>query len=63
MNSTLEIKSKIHQVVEEIPDNFLQEILDYLHEKQMQTDKKNNLFKHYDKILKEDNQLLQKLAK
>ena len=63
MNSILEIKSKIHQVVEEIPDNFLQEILDYLHEKQMQTDKKNNLFKHYDKILKEDNQLLQKLAK
>ena len=59
---TKEIKTEIHKVIDEIPDNVLQDILDYLKQLQDISQSKLELSKNLKLILTEDKELLEKLA-
>ncbi len=60
--TAIEVKTKIQQVLEEVPEDVLPEILKYLNEVKHQSAdevKRDNNFK---KILSEDNKLFERLA-
>lgn len=59
---TKEIKTEIQKVIDEIPDNVLQDILDYLKQLQDISQSKLELSKNLKLILTEDKELLEKLA-
>ena len=59
---TKEIKTEIHKVIDKIPDNVLQDILDYLKQLQDISQSKLELSKNLKLILTEDRELLEKLA-
>jgi uncharacterized protein YeeX (DUF496 family) len=59
---TKEIKTEIHKVIDAIPDNVLQDILDYLKQLQDISQSKLELSKNLKLILTEDKELLEKLA-
>ena len=59
---TTEIKTEIHKVIDTIPDNVLEHILDYLKELQDISQSKLELSKNLKLILNEDRELLEKLA-
>lgn len=59
---TTEIKTEIHKVIDTIPDNVLQDILDYLKQLQDTSQSKVELSKNLKLILNEDRELLEKLA-
>jgi uncharacterized protein YeeX (DUF496 family) len=59
---TDEIKTEIHKVIDRIPDNVLQDILDYLKQLQDISQSKHDLSKNLKLILTEDRELLEKLA-
>jgi uncharacterized protein YeeX (DUF496 family) len=59
---TKEIKTEIHKVIDTIPDNVLQDILDYLKQLQDISQSKVELSKNLKLILTEDRELLKKLA-
>ncbi len=59
---TKEIKTEIHKVIDTIPDNVLQDILDYLKQLQDISQSKVELSKNLKLILTEDRELLEKLA-
>ena len=61
--TTKEIKSEIQKALDNIPDNVLQTILDYLREIQGKSEDKINFGKNLRDILTEDKELLRKLAK
>jgi hypothetical protein len=60
--SNKEIKEEIHKAIENIPDSLLQDILEYLN--QLKGVKKDALIlsRNLGTILREDKELLQKLA-
>jgi hypothetical protein len=58
-----EIKSEIHKVIDKIPENVLQDILDYLTHIQNIPQNEIDLSKNLKQILQEDKELLEKLAK
>ena len=58
-----EIKTEIHKVIDNIPDNVLPDILDYLKELQDISHHKFELSKNLKLILSEDRELLEKLAR
>ena len=60
---TRELKEKINKVLDNIPDDVLEEVLEYL--KSLINKSKNNivLSHNLEKILDEDNNLLERLAK
>jgi hypothetical protein len=61
--TTKDIIKEINRVIQEVPENFLEDILSYL--KQIEKKSKNDVeaFSDLKRILKEDQELLEKLAK
>lgn len=61
--TTKEIKVEINKAINEIPENLLTEVLHFLKEIKNYSHGDIELSKNLNKILNEDNELLQKLAK
>jgi hypothetical protein len=61
--TTKEIRKEINRVIQEVPDNFLEDILSYL--RQIEKKSKNDIetLSNLKRIFKEDQELLEKLAK
>jgi lantibiotic modifying enzyme len=61
--TTKEIRKEINRVIQEVPENFLEDILFYL--KQIEKKSKNDVeaFSDLKQIFREDQELLEKLAK
>ena len=61
--TTKKILKEINRVIQEVPENFLEDILSYL--KQIEKKSKNDIeaFSDLKRIFKEDQELLEKLAK
>lgn len=60
--STSEIKNEIQNVLDKVPESVLRDILSYLKHVQTKTKNQVETSKHLKKILKEDKELLDKLA-
>ena len=61
--TTKDLRKEINRVIEKVPDDFLTEILTYLKEVENKTKKDFESLKHLKQIFKEDQELLEKLAK
>ena len=61
--TTSDIKKKINDVINEVPESYLPEILSYLKQIKRSSPKNIDSLQKFMKILKEDKSLLQKLAK
>lgn len=61
--TTKEIKSEIQKALDNVPENTLQDILEYLKELEGKTAEQIKLARSLRDILHEDKQLLEKLAK
>jgi len=61
--TTKQIKSEIQKLLDTVPDDVLQDLFDYLKEAQKQTRNQAELTSHLRKIIHEDRELLEKLAK
>ena len=61
--TTKDIRKEINRVIQEVPENFLEDILSYL--KQIEKKSKTDLdvLSDLKRIFKEDQELLEKLAK
>jgi len=60
--TTKPIKTEIQKLLDTVPENVLQGLLDYLKEAQKQTKDQAELSSHLLKIIREDRELLEKLA-
>jgi len=60
--STKELKTEIHKVIDTVPDDLLNDILDYLKTIQSKSADTVTLFHELSLIIKEDKELLEKLA-
>ena len=60
--TTLELKTKIHRVVDNVPDNVLPEILQYLESKQDTPPAIDKMDQIIDKIIEQEDALLRRLA-
>jgi hypothetical protein len=58
-----EIKYEINKVLDRFPDNALEELLSFLKELDAKRENQNSFLSPLTKILKEDSQLLARLAK
>jgi hypothetical protein len=61
--STNEIKAEIQKLLDNVPEIVLNDLLDYLRIAQNQTNNQIELSHHLRKIISEDKELLEKLAK
>lgn len=61
--TTKEVKSEIQKVLDKVPDNLLQDILDYLKTIQSKSSDTIQLSKNLKQIISEDKALLERLAK
>ena len=61
--TTKQLKSEIRRLLERVPDTVLQDLLDYLRKAQKQTREQAELSSYLKKIIHEDKELLEKLAK
>lgn len=61
--TTKEIKEKINTVIEQIPDDVLEDVLEYLNTLTDKAKNKIQLSRNLGKILKEDKNLLERLAR
>ncbi|MEI6854115.1 MAG: hypothetical protein WCL06_14810 [Bacteroidota bacterium] len=61
--TTKELKSEIQKLLDTVPENVLQDLLDYLKQANHQTKDQSELSSYLKKILAEDKQVLEKLAK
>ena len=61
--STKELKFEIHRTLENVPEDVLPDILDYLRELEKHTNNDISFKKNLRKILSEDKALLERLAK
>jgi hypothetical protein len=59
---TIQVKTEIQRLLDTVPDNILQELLEFLKQAQAQNKDKSALSNHLKKILQEDRELLEKLA-
>ena len=57
-----QIKSEIQKALDQVPESVLQDILDFLIDIQTKTTDQVEMSRHLKKILKEDKELLEKLA-
>jgi len=57
-----DLKIEIQKVLDNVPDNLLEDVLSYLQEVQKRTASDFNNSQHLKKILTEDEELLKKLA-
>lgn len=60
--TTTEIKIEIQKVLEQVPENLLEDILTILKEVQLEKTTKSTLTSNFNKILAEDSEVLHKLA-
>lgn len=60
--TAIEVKTKIQQVLEEVPEDVLPEILKYLNEVKHQSADEVRRDNNFEKILAEDNKLFERLA-
>ncbi len=60
--SSTDLKQEIIKAIDDAPDSVLSEILDYLKQIKVTPEKKVDLSKNLIKILKEDKELLHRLA-
>jgi hypothetical protein len=60
--TTQDLKYEIHKAIDNVPDSVLVDILDYLKQIQVAPSDKITLSRHLAMILREDKELLQKLA-
>lgn len=58
----MEIKEKIHQIVETLPEDVLSELLQYLRQLEKESGDKIRLSLNFNTILAEDDNLLERLA-
>ena len=61
--STKEIKTEIQKSLDNVPDNVLQDILDFLKQAEKQSADRLSLTSNLRNILTEDKELLERLAK
>jgi site-specific recombinase len=61
--TTKQLKTEIHRLLDRVPDTVLQDLIDYLREAQKQTREQAELSSYLKKIIHEDKELLEKLAK
>jgi len=61
--TTKDLRKEIGRAIQEIPDNFLEDILNYLRQIEKQSTNELEKLHYVRKILKEDQELLEKLAK
>jgi len=61
--TTKEIKTEIQKVIDAVPENLLNDILNYLRSIQDKSADTIQLSQHLRKIISEDKELLEKLAK
>ncbi|MFZ1806298.1 MAG: hypothetical protein WAU36_03695 [Cyclobacteriaceae bacterium] len=61
--TTKEIKSEIQKSLDKVPENVLQDILDFLKRAENQPAERLSLLKDLRDILSEDKKLLERLAK
>ena len=60
--TTVQLKSEIHKAIDNVPENVLPEILNYINSVQHRSTDKKDLDKFIDKVFKEDDELLRRLA-
>ena len=60
--TTKDLRMEINRVMENVPDDFLSEILNYLKEVENKTKQDLSSVQRIKRILKEDKDLLEKLA-
>jgi hypothetical protein len=60
--TTKEVKTEIQKVLDKVPDNLLQDILDYLKTIQSKSSDTVQLSKNLKQIISEDKALLERLA-
>jgi hypothetical protein len=60
--TTIQLKTEIQKVLDQVPENVLPEILNYLKQIQHQSPDQVKLSNNLKKILSEDKELLEKLA-
>jgi hypothetical protein len=58
-----ELKTEILKVLDQLPDEYLQGILDFINQSQRQLENQAKRHKNFEKILAEDENLFKKLAK
>ena len=61
--TTKQIKSEIQKLLDTFPDDILQDLFEYLKEAKKQSGNQAELSSHLRKIIHEDRELLEKLAK
>jgi hypothetical protein len=61
--TAIEIKNEIHKVLDQVPEDALPDVLGFLKELQVHSSDKIKLTNNLKKILLEDRELLEKLAK
>ncbi len=61
--TTIQLKTEIQKILDQVPENVLPEILIYLKEIQHQSPNRVKLSNNLKKILSEDKELFEKLAK
>ncbi len=61
--TTLEIKNEIKKTIDDLPETVLNDVLEYLNEVKNTSNEKILLSKNLSSILREDKNLLQRLAK
>ena len=57
-----DLKYEIHKVIDEVPESVLVDILDYLKQVKVTSKEKIDLTRNLGQILREDKELLQRLA-
>jgi hypothetical protein len=60
--TTLELRTELHKAIDNAPENVLPEILNYINSLDKPNFDKEKLDQFVDKILKEDSNLLRRLA-
>ena len=60
--TTLELRSQIHKAVDNVPENVLPDLFDYINAIQKISPEKEELKKFIDKVFGEDDNLLRRLA-
>jgi len=61
--TTKDLRKEINRVIQEVPENFLEDILSYLRNIEKKSKKDIEALSDLKRIFKEDQELLEKLAK
>jgi hypothetical protein len=60
--TSVEIKTEIQKVIDQVPETVLPDVLDFLKELQIKSEDQIKLVNNLRKIISEDRELLEKLA-